>query len=217
VNLTARENLQINSMIMGVHKKSAIEEALEIVGLQNEIKKLVGEFSLGMKQRLGIARALLHYPELLILDEPINGLDPIGIKEMRKLIKYLSVERNITILISSHILSEIEQIADHIGIIHQGKLLEEIELDQFRTRNRKYLEFQLSNENKAAMLLEEHFEINNYRIHEEGIIRVYSHLEQPGAINRLFVQNNIDVLKIIVSEDRLEDYFTKLVGDGVIG
>jgi bacitracin transport system ATP-binding protein len=217
VNLTARENLQINSMIMGVHKKSAIEEALEIVGLQNETKKLVGEFSLGMKQRLGIARALLHYPELLILDEPINGLDPIGIKEMRKLIKYLSVERNITILISSHILSEIEQIADHIGIIHQGKLLEEIELDQFRTRNRKYLEFQLSNENKAAMLLEEHFEINNYRIHEEGIIRVYSHLEQPGAINRLFVQNNIDVLKIIVSEDRLEDYFTKLVGDGVIG
>jgi bacitracin transport system ATP-binding protein len=217
VNLTARENLQINSMIMGVHKKSAIEEALEIVGLQNETKKLVGEFSLGMKQRLGIARALLHYPELLILDEPINGLDPIGIKEMRKLIKYLSVERNITILISSHILSEIEQIADHIGIIHQGKLLEEIELDQFRTRNRKYLEFQLSNENKAAMLLEEHFEINNYRIHEEGIIRVYSHLEQPGAINRMFVQNNIDVLKIIVSEDRLEDYFTKLVGDGVIG
>ncbi|WP_242225370.1 ABC transporter ATP-binding protein [Bacillus cereus group sp. BfR-BA-01380] len=216
-NLTARENLLINAKIIGVHKKNAIEEALEIVGLQHETKKLVGKYSLGMKQRLGIARALLHYPELLILDEPTNGLDPIGIKEMRKLIKSLAQERNITILISSHILAEVEQLVDHMGIIHEGKLLEEISLDALRKTNRKYLEFQVNNDNKAAMLLEKQLHIFDYEVHDEGNIRVYSHFGQQGQINKLFVQNDIEVLKIMMSEDRLEDYFTKLVGGGTIG
>ncbi|SFD69794.1 bacitracin transport system ATP-binding protein [Bacillus sp. 491mf] len=216
-NLTARENLLINAKIIGVHKKNAIEEALEIVGLQHETKKLVGKYSLGMKQRLGIARALLHYPELLILDEPTNGLDPIGIKEMRKLIKSLAQERNITILISSHILAEVEQLVDHMGIIHEGKLLEEISLDTLRKTNRKYLEFQVNEDNKAAMLLEKQFHIFDYEVHDEGNIRVYSHFGQQGQINKMFVQNDIEVLKIIMSEDRLEDYFTKLVGGGTIG
>ncbi|MBP1996978.1 ABC transporter ATP-binding protein [Paenibacillus eucommiae] len=216
-NLTARENLLINAKIMGIHKKHAIEEALEIVGLQDETRKLVGKYSLGMKQRLGIARALLHYPELLILDEPTNGLDPIGIKEMRRLIKSLAEERKITILLSSHILSEIEQMADHMGIIHDGKLLEEIAFDQLRQINRKYLEFQVSNDSKAVMLLEKHFHIHDYEVHDEGHIRVYSHLGQQGQINKMFVQHDIEVWKIMLSEDRLEDYFTKLVGGGAIG
>ncbi|WP_044641206.1 ABC transporter ATP-binding protein [Risungbinella massiliensis] len=216
-NLTARENLLINAKIMGVHKKSAIEEALEIVGLHDETKKLVGKYSLGMKQRLGIARALLHYPELLILDEPTNGLDPIGIKEMRRLIKSLANERNITIFISSHILSEIEQLVDKLGIIHEGNLLEEVTFSELRKRNRKYLEFQVSNENKAAMLLERHFDISDYEVHSEGTIRVYSHLGQQGTINKTFVNHDIEVSKIAMSEDRLEDYFTKLIGGGSIG
>ena len=216
-NLTAAENLLINAKIIGVHKKNAIEEVLEMVGLQHETKKPVGKYSLGMKQRLGIARALLHYPELLILDEPSNGLDPIGIKEMRRLIKTLAKERNITLLISSHILSEIEQLADHVGIIHEGKLLEEATYDQLRRRNRKYLEFQVSNDNKAAMLLEKHFDTYDYEVHDDGNIRVYSHLGEQGKINRLFVQHGIEVSKIMMSEDRLEDYFTRLVGGGMIG
>ncbi len=216
-NLTARENLLINAKIIGVHKKNAIEEALEIVDLHHETKKLVGKYSLGMKQRLGIARALLHYPELLILDEPTNGLDPIGIKEMRNLIQSLAKERNITIFVSSHILSEIEQLADHLGIIHEGKLLEETAFESLRKRNRKYLEFQVSNDNKAAMLLESHFGISDYEVHDEGNIRVYSHLGNQGKLNKVFVENDIEVLKIKVSEDNLEDYFTKLVGGGSIG
>ncbi|WP_243525507.1 ABC transporter ATP-binding protein [Bacillus pseudomycoides] len=216
-NLTAKENLLINAKIIGVHKKNAIEEALEIVGLEHETKKLVGKYSLGMKQRLGIARTLLHYPELLILDEPTNGLDPIGIKEMRKLIKSLAQERNITILISSHILAEVEQLVDHMGIIHEGRLLEEISLDTLRKTNRKYLEFQVNNDNKAVMLLEKQFHISDYEVHDEGNIRVYSHFGQQGQINKTFVQNDIEVLKIMMSEDRLEDYFTKLVGGGTIG
>ncbi|MBC6971063.1 ABC transporter ATP-binding protein [Bacillus sp. Xin] len=216
-NLTAKENLLINAKIIGVHKRNAIEEALEIVGLEHETKKLVGKYSLGMKQRLGIARTLLHYPELLILDEPTNGLDPIGIKEMRKLIKSLAQERNITILISSHILAEVEQLVDRMGIIHEGKLLEEVSLDALRKTNRKYLEFQVNNDNKATMLLEKEFHIFDYEVHDEGNIRVYSHFGQQGQINRTFVRNNIEVLKIMISEDRLEDYFTKLVGGGTIG
>lgn len=216
-NLTAKENLFINAKIIGVHKKNAIEEALEIVGLQNETKKLVGKYSLGMKQRLGIARALLHYPELLILDEPTNGLDPIGIKEMRKLIKSLAQERNITILISSHILAEVEQLVDRMGIIHDGKLLEEVSLAALQKTNRKYLEFQVNDDNKAAMLLEKQFHIFDYEVHDEGNIRVYSHFGQQGQINRTFVQNDIEVVKIMMSEDKLEDYFTKLVGGGTIG
>ncbi|MEN1939413.1 ABC transporter ATP-binding protein [Paenibacillus sp. 102] len=216
-NLTAKENLLVNAKIIGVHKKNAIEEALEIVGLQHETKKLVGKYSLGMKQRLGIARALLHCPELLILDEPTNGLDPIGIKEMRKLIKSLAQERNITILISSHILAEVEQLVDRMGIIHEGRLLEEISLDTLQKTNRKYLEFQVNNDNKAAVLLEKQFHISDYEIHDEGNIRVYSHFGQQGQINKTFVQNDIEVLKIMMSEDRLEDYFTKLVGGGTIG
>ena len=216
-NLTARENLLINAKIIGIHKENAIEEALEIVDLHNETKKLVGKYSLGMKQRLGIARALLHYPELLILDEPTNGLDPIGIKEMRSLIQSLAKERNITIFVSSHILSEIEQLADHMGIIHEGKLLEEMAFDKLRKRNRKYLEFQVSNDNKAAMLLENHFGIVDYEVHDEGSIRVYSHLGKQGKLNEVFVENDIEVLKIKISEDNLEDYFTRLVGGSAIG
>ncbi|MFE5317964.1 ABC transporter ATP-binding protein [Paenibacillus sp. NPDC056579] len=216
-NLTARENLLINAKLMGVHKKSAIQDALEIVGLHREETKRVGNFSLGMKQRLGIARAILHHPELLILDEPTNGLDPMGIKEIRKLIKSLAVERSMTILISSHILYEVEQLADQIGIIHEGRLLEEISFEELRARNRIYLEFQVSNENKAVVLLERHFSITDYEVLDEGNIRVYSHIGEQAKLNRLFVEHDIEVYKIKTSEERLEDYFIKIIGGGAIG
>ncbi|NEN83931.1 ABC transporter ATP-binding protein [Paenibacillus elgii] len=216
-NLTARENLLINAKLMGVHKKNAMDEALEIVGLHQETKKLVGSYSLGMKQRLGIARAILHHPELLILDEPTNGLDPVGIKEIRRLIKSLAEERKITILVSSHILSEVEQLADQIGVVHQGKLLEEISFEELRKRNRKYLEFQVSDDNKAAMLLEKHFGITDYEVHDERVIRVYSHIGEQGKLNRVLVEHGIEVTKITMSVDRLEDYFIQLIGGGTIG
>ena len=161
--------------------------------------------------------ALLHYPELFILDEPTNGLDPIGIKEMRKLIKSLAQERNITIFISSHILAEVEQLVDRMGIIHEGKLLEEVALDTLRKANRKYIEFQVNNDNKAAMLLENHFHIFDYEVHEKEIFAFILTLGQQGQINKTFVHNDIEVLKIMMSEDKLEDYFTKLVGGGTIG
>ncbi|NLL71749.1 MAG: ATP-binding cassette domain-containing protein, partial [Epulopiscium sp.] len=119
-NLTGRENLQIFARLRGQHKKDSIQNALEIVGLNKETRKTFGNYSLGMKQRLGIAAAIMHEPEMLILDEPINGLDPVGIQEVRKYLEMLCIEKGVTILISSHILSEIEQIADIIGVMHEG-------------------------------------------------------------------------------------------------
>src|SRR5699024_9561581 len=216
-NLTARENLLINAKIIGINKKNAIEEDLDNVDLHHETTKLIGKYTLETKKSLRIARAILNNPELIILDEPNNGLDPIGIKEIRSHIQSLARERNITILVSSHILSEMEQLADHMGIIHEGKLLEEIAFDKLRTRNRMYLEFQVSNDDKATMLLESHFGIYDYEVHDEGNIRVYSHLGKQGKLNKVFVENDIEVLKIKISEDNLEDYFTKLVGGGAIG
>jgi bacitracin transport system ATP-binding protein len=170
-----------------------------------------------MKQRLGIAAAILHEPELLILDEPINGLDPIGIHEMRKFLVDLCKENQVTIVISSHILSEMEQLADHIGVIHEGKLLEEITVHEIQKKNRRYLDIQVSNEKKAAILLEQNFRIHDYEVHEKGNIRVFSHLGQQGLLNKVFVENDIEVTKMMVNGEKLEDYFVKLIGGGSIG
>ncbi|SDE62047.1 bacitracin transport system ATP-binding protein [Paenibacillus sp. UNCCL117] len=216
-NLTARENLTIHARLMGLPKRTAIEEALETVGLHGETTKQVGQYSLGMKQRLGIARAIVHQPELLLLDEPTNGLDPIGIKEIRRMIRSLAEERRMTILISTHILSEVEQLADQIGIIHQGKLLEEISLEELRSRNRKYAEFHVSSDSRAAMLLEKHFGIRDYEVYSEGRIRIYSHLGMRGELNRQLVEHGVEVTGIALSEDKLEDYFVRLIGGGTIG
>ena len=215
--LTAVENLRINTKLIGVHNINAVEDALETVGLLDEKNKIIKNYSLGMKQRLGIARAILHSPELLILDEPTNGLDPAGIKEVRRLIKALSEKRHITIFMSSHILSEVQQLATTIGIIHKGKLLEEIPLEDLRTRNRKYIEIQVSNDGRAVTLLEKEMNLYDYEVHEDNTLRIYSHLEEIGKINRLFIENGIDVTKLALSEDNLEDYFLKLTGGEVIG
>ena len=173
-NLTAPENLAILARLRGIHRRDAISYALSRVGLDHEPEKLVAQYSLGMKQRLGIAAAIMHEPELLILDEPTNGLDPIGIQEMRNFLLDLCEEKQVTIIISSHILSEIEQVADLIGVIHKGKLLEEITIGELRKRNRRYLEFQVSNQKKAVVFLEQQFQINDYEVHEQGKIRIYS-------------------------------------------
>lgn len=216
-NLTGKENLEILARLRGVHRVDAVQVALIRVGLDHEVKKVVSKYSLGMKQRLGIASAIMHEPELLILDEPTNGLDPIGIQEMRHFLSNLCKEMKITILISSHILSEVEQLADILGVIHEGKLLEEITIAELRKRGRKYQEFQVSDVNKASLILERQFKIFDYEVHTNGIIRIYSQIDQRGVINKFLVENELMVSKIVLSEDNLEDYFVKLIGGGGIG
>lgn len=211
-NLTGIENLKINTRLLGVQNMNAIEEALSIVGMWDERNKLIKKYSLGMKRRLGIARAIVHNPELLIFDEPTNGLDPIGIKETRRLIKALAEKRKITIFISSHILSEIQQLASTIGIIHNGKLLEEITFEELKKKNRKYIEVKVSDDAKACMLLEKKLDVYNYEVHEDNTIRIYSYYDMISEVNKMFVENDIDVVKLGLSEDNLEDYFIKLTG-----
>lgn len=216
-NLTGAENLKILAKLRGMHRKDAIEYALSTVGLDKEPEKTFGHYSLGMKQRLSIGAAIMHEPELLILDEPINGLDPIGIHQIRNDLVSLCKERGVTILISSHILSEIEQIADTIGVMHEGKLIEEINMAELHKKNRQYVEFQISDENKATFLLEECLSLKDYSVHENNKLRIYDNFGRRAEINRVFVENGLDVTKINISKEKLEDYFSNLIGGGKIG
>ncbi len=211
-NLTAAENLDIHRRLMGVTNRNYIEEALELTGLTEVRNKKVRGFSLGMRQRLGISRALLHRPELLIVDEPTNGLDPVGIKEVRKLVLDLSEKRNITVFVSSHILSEIQQIATVIGIIHNGALIEEIDYETLKKKNRTYIELRVNDDKKAAFLLEKSLGITDYSVVEQGTIRIYERLNDSAAINKLLSENAMEIAGITVLNDSLEDYFLSLTG-----
>lgn len=171
--LTAKENLDFHCEYVGYHDKRAVDEALEIVGLKEVANKKIHEFSLGMKQRLGIARAIVTKPEILILDEPINGLDPIGIKDIRELLLLLKEEYGITILISSHIVSEIESIADTIGIINQGKLLKEVKMEEIRKENVEYLEIEVDSLKKTTQVLEDKLGMKKYEIVDKNTIRIF--------------------------------------------
>lgn len=211
-NLTAMENLEIHKRMIGMQDKNCIEDALKKVRIEDVKNKKVKEFSLGMKQRLGIARALVHHPEFLILDEPTNGLDPMGIKEIRELIMDLCHNQGITFLISSHILSEIQQIASKIGIIHKGELLEEIDYDELQKRNRNYINIKVNDEKKASFLLEQKLDIKDYVIWEKNNLRIYEKLQEASNMNKILVSNDISVNELGLKTDSLEDYFLRLIG-----
>ena len=208
-NLTGTENLEIFAKLRGTVGPNAVKKALEVVGLPYKDKKLFSKYSLGMKQRLGIANAILHDPELLILDEPTNGLDPIGIAEMRNFIKELSVERGKTILISSHILSEIALLADDIGIIDHGLLLEENSMKELKKKNRKYILLQVSDVSKAALILEHQFHLVDYSVHDDQTLRIYDTCLDMAEINKALIVQDIAVISSQVCNDTLEDYFKK--------
>ncbi|MBX4259453.1 ABC transporter ATP-binding protein [Clostridium estertheticum] len=213
-NLTAEENLEIHRRMAGIENIEYIKEALEIVGLNyDEIKnKKVKNYSLGMKQRLGISRAILHKPELLILDEPTNGLDPLGIRDIREILLELRNKKGITIIISSHILSEIEHIATKIGVIHRGKLLEEIDYSELQRRNRKYLRVKVSDDKKACFLLEKKLNIKDFDVLEKNVLRIYENLDKGSQIAKLFINNDLELHEMQLSVDNLEDYFVRLTG-----
>ena len=211
-NLTGTENLEIFAKLRGTAQPNAVKEALDVVGLPYHDKKLFSKYSLGMKQRLGIANAILHDPELLILDEPTNGLDPIGIAEMRNFILSLSKERGKTILISSHILSEIAMLADDIGIIHGGVLLEESSFAALERKNRKYIQIQVSDPKRATLVLEQQFGLRQYEIEDDACIRLYDTDADIAAINKALMLENIAVISSQMCNDSLEDYFKKVTG-----
>lgn len=211
-NLSAFDNLKVFAKLRGDYNKEDIEKALEIVSLTHAKDKKFKNFSLGMKQRLGIAAAIMHNPEILILDEPINGLDPMGIKEIRKLLKDLSEVYGTTILISSHILSEIEAIADVIGVMDGGLLIEEVSMNQLHEKLNKHVKFEVSDIGLACKILEKltlkeniDFSVNENNIH------LYNHLDLRAEFNEQFVKSGIKVNEMSICEESLEEYFTKII------
>lgn len=211
-NLTGTENLEYFARLRGKIQHDAIEQSLFIAGLPYKDDKQFSGYSVGMKQRLGIANAIMHNPELLILDEPTNGLDPIGIAEVRALIKRLRDEHNTTILISSHQLSEIEQLVDDIGIIHNGELLEECAYADLIKRESAAVYIHVSNPEKAVQILQERFSITNLASEGQHIIKIIDEIKDTSIINRELMKSGIDVFEIYVKRSSLEDYFKQITG-----
>lgn len=211
-NMSAYENLEVHRLQKGIPDKKAIDKILELVGLQNTGRKKSVNFSLGMKQRLGIAIALLSDPEFLILDEPTNGLDPMGIVELRELIKKLNREKGMTVLISSHILSELHQLATRYGIIHKGKLLEQITAVELNEKCRQYLRIKVDDPSKGATVLEAELGIADFEVMPDGTIKLYSHLDDIQKVSKAITKNNLIIEHFSQKGDDLEGYFTKLVG-----
>lgn len=212
--LSAKENLDLHCEYMGYPNKKAIDEVLELVKLSNIDNKAVKHFSLGMKQRLGIARAMITKPELLILDEPINGLDPMGIKELRDLFQMLSKQYGITLLISSHLLSEIEQVADAIGVVNHGRLIQEVSMEQVRAQNTEYIELTTNDCKQAAYVLSNDLGISNLRVIDERVIRVYGASIPQSEITKALILRNINIESITKKNSSLEDYFLTLLHGG---
>ncbi|WP_302631549.1 ABC transporter ATP-binding protein [uncultured Clostridium sp.] len=211
-NMTARENLEVSRLVRNIPGKKCIDEVLELVGLKDVEKKKVKNFSLGMRQRLGIANALMGNPKLLILDEPINGLDPMGIVEIRELLKKINKEKDMTILISSHILSELSELATTYGIISNGKLIEEITAKQLSKKCRQYIDLKVDNTARAVILLERELGISDYEVLEDSNIKVFSNLDNVGEVNSLLSRSGIIVESISVKGKNLEEYFMNKVG-----
>lgn len=204
-NCSAYENLKRFSLIYGGTEQE-IQEILTLVGLNQTGKKPAGKFSLGMRQRLGIAIALLGNPKLLILDEPINGLDPAGIKEIRDLILKINKERNVTVLISSHLLDELSKIVTTYGIINNGILVDEISSAELLARCSRYLKLSVSPLEKAMTLLKEEYKLNCMTI-EDNYLKIEDDIASVSNMVRLLVQNNIAVHEVTMMNCNLEDYF----------
>ncbi|MCM3216479.1 ATP-binding cassette domain-containing protein [Niallia taxi] len=208
--LTARDNLKVQAANGGVSERE-VEDLLRLMNLSHTGKKKAKNFSLGMRQRLAIASTLITNPEFLILDEPTNGLDPSGIVEMREIIQRLVTERGITVLLSSHLLDELSQIATHYGILHDGKLISEFSREELATKTRQYIELETTEVQKAVVILDE-LGIKDYAVINGTEISIYEQLEAVASINRSLVLADINVLRIGVTRQKLEDYFLQLTG-----
>lgn len=211
--MTARENIETIRRSLGIPERKRVDTLLELTGLSDTGKKKTRHFSMGMKQRLGIAISLLRNPDFLILDEPINGLDPAGIKEVRDLLLRLNREKQITILISSHILGELSKIATHYGIIRNGSLIEEFDTYELDQRCRRCLKLVVDQPQQAAGILERMLGIHSYDVPQTNMLRVFEGLENTAAINQTLVQNGVSLQESYLAGQDLEGYFMELLGD----
>lgn len=209
-HMTGYQNLKLHCEYMGYYNDGSIENALTMLDLTDAGNKPVKNYSLGMKERLGIARAVICKPELLILDEPTNGLDPSGMKQVRELLKTLCTEYGITIMISSHILSEVESIADTVGVINQGTMMKEISMKAIEQMSLAYVELSVLNTKKAAYVLTEKLNLTNFKIIEDGKIRIYDDRVSTQELSKVLALNDVEVVALGKKAETLEDYFLKM-------
>lgn len=210
-NMSAYENMKLKCIAMGVRKQGVIEELLNTVGLGTVGKKKVKNFSLGMKQRLGIALALVGDPDLVILDEPINGLDPQGIAEVRETLFKLNKEKNITFIISSHILEELSKIATNYGIIHDGVLIKEMTREELLAECSERIELKTDDTRKACTVLE-NMGIHQYKVVDADTIQIFERLNDGGSITMTLAENGVKTVGITIKNEALEDYYLNLTG-----
>ena len=209
-HLSGKENLRLHCEYMGYYSPNSVEEAHMMLDLTEAGDKPVKNYSLGMKQRLGIARAILHKPELLVLDEPTNGLDPAGMKQLRDLFKMLCTEYGITIILSSHNLYEVESIGDTIGIIHHGKMMKEISMKELSEMNTAYIELSTPDTKKGVYVLAEQLKLNNFKIIDDQHIRIYDSETTANDVSKALTKNDVKIHSIGKKAESLEDYFLKL-------
>lgn len=212
-HLSARKNMYIQWKLLNGQKESIIDETLELVGLKDVGNKKAKDFSLGMKQRLGIGMALMGEPEFLVLDEPVNGLDPEGIVQVRSALKKLNEEKGITILISSHLLNELSRLATRYGIINNGKMIDEFSIAELEERCKTHLDVKVDDEKKAESLLKEAFpDVNLKIIDAKNTIEIHNFTGKPSEITKVLAMNDVLVESIQKSTVDLEDYFMKVIG-----
>lgn len=212
-HMTARDNMILKAKCLGLADLSSVDPILELMGLAHAGKKKIRQFSMGMKQRLGIAMALLGNPDLLILDEPINGLDPEGIREVRECLLNLNEEAGKTIIISSHILGELSKLATRYGIIKDGELIQQISRKQLEEKCRDYLELKVDNGDRTAALLSEHYPSLHYEAADRHRIHVFD-FSEPALLTELLVKNGISVYSCSLHQLDLEQYFLELMEGG---
>lgn len=210
-NMSAYDNLFLKCKLFGITNQKYVKNILKTVGLENVGKKKVKHFSLGMKQRLGIGMALVGEPDLLVLDEVINGLDPQGIVEIREMIVRLNEEKNITIIISSHILEELSKIATHYGIIHQGTLLQELTREELMQKCSERMEI-ICDEVQQVLPVLDRMGFKNYQVKDRNRIHIYERLNESAQINMELAKAGIPVRSISITSEKLENYFLNLTG-----
>lgn len=211
----AKKNLEYYRIQKGLKDKKIVKETLELVGLDDVNKKKFGKYSLGMKQRLGIAQAIMGRPDVLILDEPMNGLDPTGIVELRELLLKLNSELGTTIIISSHILNEMSLIANRYAFIHEGKLIEEVGKKELEEKCKRYLRLKVDDTKKTTIVLETQLGIQNYKVLNNDEIEIYEKLNNLNLITKSLIDNNIEIKSATEGAQTLENYFIKLIGGDI--
>lgn len=211
-NLTAQQNLEKQRLQKGLPDKGRIDEVLELVGLADVGKKQFKQFSLGMKQRFGLANALLAKPEIMVLDEPINGLDPEGIVEIRELLMKINQDENVTIMISSHILSELSLMCDDYLFIKGGNIVKHLTNEELQNECRNYLHIHTDNDELAVAVLQEKLGVTDFEVTKDGSITLYEYVEDVAPVSRTLFENGVLPLELSTGGESLEDYYMSIVG-----